>query len=249
VLNNRKQLENAFKNAAARNVFVMMRYRDDPRFRELEALIRESLAEYGLIARFAKDVAYQEEVWANIVFYMSNCSLGLAVFEEMDEREFNPNISMELGYMLALGVRCLILKDKRMPRLPTDVCGRIYSDFDTYDLLKSVKPRIAQWCENDLGLERLNSDESADTEKRERDNNLRLNPFIGWISTVWHVKFADVVSAIEGADNLYDLARRLEVKSQFEGGELFKQIRHAHAQRTSTLNDARALLGRPPLDL
>jgi len=239
----------AFKNAVDRNVFVMMRYREDPRFRELEALIRGSLAEYGLHARLAKDAAYAEEVWNNIVFYMRNCSLGVAVFEEIDEREFNPNISIELGYMLALGVRCLILKDKRMPRLPTDVCGRIYSDFDTYDLANTVRARIAQWCERDLGFRQLRSDEAANLAREERDRNLRLNPFIGWVRAVWQLKFDDVVGALEDAESVFDLVRRIEAKTRHaEGSELLEQIRHAHARGESTVNEARALLGKPPLN-
>lgn len=250
MLSNIEKLAISFEDAASRNVFVMMRYREDLRFRELEALVRGSLSEYGLCGRFAKDASYKVDVWDNIVFYMRNCSLGLAVFEEIDEREFNPNISIELGYMLALGIRCLILKDKRMPRLPTDVCGKIYSDFDTYDLANSVKPRIAHWCEKDLGLRPLSSDEVDRLEREERDRKLRLNPFIGWIRTVWQLDFAAVVSAIDEAESLYDLVRRIETKSQHgEGGELFEQIRNAHLLGTSTVNDARVLLGRPPLDL
>lgn len=61
--------------------------------------------------------------------------------------------------MYALERRCLLLKDKRMPRLPTDICGKIYKDFDTYDLKNSVESRVKDWCEKDLCL--------IPTEKRE----------------------------------------------------------------------------------
>jgi hypothetical protein len=140
-----------------RNVFVMMRYADTPKFIEIEASIRNTLSSYGLIARLAKDRALSDDLWENIRLYMSSARYGVAVFEEIDRRDFNPNISLELGYMYALGRRCLLLKDKRMPRLPTDTCGKIYRDFDTYSVAESVSSQVKAWCETDLGLTHLDS--------------------------------------------------------------------------------------------
>lgn len=70
-----------------KNVFVMMRYREDQRFIELENVIRNTLSIYDLKAQLAKDCAYYDDVWANIVWYIKNSKYGLAVFEEIDERE------------------------------------------------------------------------------------------------------------------------------------------------------------------
>jgi hypothetical protein len=137
------------------NVFVMMRYRDNRTHQSLESTIRESLLKYGLVARFAKDRAVRDDVWPNIVEYMRKCTYGIAVFEEINEREFNPNVSMELGFMYAQERKCLLLKDKRMPRLPTDICGRIYKEFDAYDLERTVDERVSEWCERDLGLSQV----------------------------------------------------------------------------------------------
>ncbi len=77
------------------------------------------------------------------------------MFEEIDRSDFNPNISLELGY--ALGRRRLLLKDRRMPRLPTDTCGKIYRDFDAYDVQSSLTAQVEAWCEADLGLTRIGS--------------------------------------------------------------------------------------------
>ncbi len=130
----------------------MMRYRTDPLFERLELTIRSAVKMYGLEARLAKDVAYEDDVWHNIIHYMKHCKYGIAVFEEINEREFNPNVSMELGYMYGLKRRCLVLKDRRMPRLPTDICGKIYKDFDTYNVGESVSKCVQTWCQNDLGI-------------------------------------------------------------------------------------------------
>lgn len=152
-----KELNASFEH----NVFVMMRYRTDPKYKAIETTIRNTLSNYGLQARLAKDRAFYDDLWPNIVCYMNNSKYGLVVFEEMDKREYNPNISMELGYMYALGRRCLLLKDNRMPRLPTDICGKIYKDFDTYEIEASVELRIIEWCEKDLGLLPIDKEDCA----------------------------------------------------------------------------------------
>ena len=137
------------------NVFVMMRYRSAIQFQQIEDAIRRVFSEFGLTALFAKDRALVEDLWENIQLYMRFSRYGVAVFEEIDEREFNPNISLELGYMYAHNRRCLLLKDRRMPRMPTDICGRIYRDFDVFSLEKSISEQVTAWCERDLGLVRI----------------------------------------------------------------------------------------------
>lgn len=143
-----------FAAAFETNVFVMMRYRETESFLTIERVLRSALLEYGLQARLARDAAFHDDVWANIVFYMESCKYGIAIFEEIDEREFNPNISMELGFMYARGRRCLLLKDQRMPRLPTDILGKIYRDFDSYHLEPTIGSQVTNWCEKDLWLKR-----------------------------------------------------------------------------------------------
>jgi hypothetical protein len=140
------------QKSSEHNVFVMMRYSSVEHFKVIEATIRQALFKYGLIARLAKDASLSDDLWENIQHYMRYCRFGIAVFEEIDEREFNPNISLELGYMYALERRCLLLKDRRMPRLPTDTCGKIYRDFDTYRLSDSLAQEISDWCKRDLRL-------------------------------------------------------------------------------------------------
>ena len=138
-----------------RNVFVMMRYRDIDHFKSIENVIRATLDLFGLETRLAKDRSLSDDLWENIEIYMKNSKYGIAVFEEIDTRDFNPNISLELGYMYALERRCLLLKDMRMSSLPTDTCGKIYKNFDTYNIEDSITKRITEWCSNDLGLKKV----------------------------------------------------------------------------------------------
>jgi hypothetical protein len=161
---NETKLASDLQNRSDRNVFIMMRYRPDAHFMRIEETLKTSLSKYGLIARLAKDCAFSDDLWENVELYMKFSRLGIAVFEEIDERTFNPNISLELGYMYGLGRRCLLLKDKRMPRLPTDTCGKIYRDFDTYDLASSISSQISDWCERDLGLSTIGTESQAQFE-------------------------------------------------------------------------------------
>ncbi len=94
-----------------------------------------------------------DDLWENIVLYMQHSRYGIVIFEDIEDRDFNPNISLELGFMYALKKRCLLLKEKRMPRLPTDICGRIYRNFDSYNIATSIESEIRNWCVNDLGLQ------------------------------------------------------------------------------------------------
>jgi hypothetical protein len=52
---------------------------------------------------------------------------------------------MELGYMLALGKSCLILKDSSMKDLQTDIMGHLYEAFDSYDVRDTIRVAIGKW--------------------------------------------------------------------------------------------------------
>lgn len=123
----------------------MMRYRDAQQYRDIENAIRTQTSRYSLKTHLASDNAYASKLWDSICVYMIACDFGIAVFEEIDTRNFNPNISIELGFMFALGKECLLLKDKRMPNLPTDFCGHLYKQFDTYKIHDSINQQIASW--------------------------------------------------------------------------------------------------------
>lgn len=133
------------------NVFIMMRLRDARQHREIAQTLKASLGTIGMRGHLASDKNYSDDLWDNVRVFMHGCKYGIAVFEEIDEREFNPNISLELGYMYASGKSCLVLKDKRMPRLPTDICGKIYADFDTYNVEGTVSNCVNKWA-GDIGI-------------------------------------------------------------------------------------------------
>jgi hypothetical protein len=134
-----------------KNVFVMMRFRESDQLRAVHDTIRSALAECGFEAIRADDRDYTGELWTNIEVCMTGCNYGIAVFEDIDDRAFNPNVSLELGYMMGRRKRCLILKEKRLPELPTDVVHRLYKPFDAFKIADTVRSQVIRWIDVDLG--------------------------------------------------------------------------------------------------
>jgi hypothetical protein len=135
-----------------RNVFVMMRFLQSPQLDEAHAAIKETLSDRGFHAVRADDRDYTGELWSNIEVYLTCCRYGIAIFEDIEKRDFNPNVSLELGYMLGRGKRCLILKEQRLPDLPADVIHRLYKPFDMFNVRASVSREVARWIDVDLGV-------------------------------------------------------------------------------------------------
>lgn len=135
-----------------RNVFVMMRFNDSEQMRQVYGAIQSALAARGMYALRADDRDFTSELWSNIEVYLTGCHYGIAVFEDIDQRDYNPNVSLELGYMMGRGKRTLLLKEKRLPRLPADVMHRLYKEFDIFDVATSIEREIGRWIDVDLRL-------------------------------------------------------------------------------------------------
>jgi len=76
---------------------------------------------------------------------MHGCGFGIAIFDRISEEYFNPNVSLEVGYMLGLGKRVLLLKDQSLRSIHTDLVGRLYTAFDTQDPASSIGKAIGKW--------------------------------------------------------------------------------------------------------
>lgn len=135
-----------------RNVFIMMRFSDAPAVQQIHASIKAALAEYGLRGIRADDRDYTGELWSNVEVYLTGCKYGIAVFEDVENANYNPNVGLELGYMIGRRKRTLILKDRNLPSLHADVLHRLYSAFDMHDVDGSIRREVARWAGVDLGL-------------------------------------------------------------------------------------------------
>ncbi len=133
------------------NAFLMMRFREDQQYQTILESLRQSLRYYGVNGLRADDKSYAGSLLANVKSYIDACSLGVAVFEQIDEADFNPNVSLELGYMMALGRPVLLLKEQHLKTLPTDIVGQLYRTFDIFDIESTIRQSVHDWL-RDVGI-------------------------------------------------------------------------------------------------
>jgi nucleoside 2-deoxyribosyltransferase len=130
----------------------MMRFHSTPQMDALHHAIKATLSSRGLDGIRADDRDYTGEIWRNILLCMSGCNLGIAVFEDIDMQDHDQNVTLELGYMMALGHRYLILKEIHSPALPTTLSNVFYKPFNRDDIQGSVARSIDRWLTVDLAV-------------------------------------------------------------------------------------------------
>ena len=135
----------------AKAAFIMMRFGRTPSHEKIVQAICAALEPHGIAALRADDKQYHDELFSNIRTYMHGCATGIAVFERIETEDFNPNVSLEVGYMLALNKPVCLLKDKSLKTLHTDPGGLIYQPFDTHAPSKGIGKALDKWL-SDKGL-------------------------------------------------------------------------------------------------
>jgi hypothetical protein len=128
-----------------------MRFGTTKAHEEIVQSIRAELRRLGVQALRADDKDYHDDLFWNILTYVYGSGFGVAVFERIEQEEFNPNIALEVGYMMALKKPVLLLKDKTLKNLNTDLIGKLYKTFDPQNISESIGPQIQRWI-NDKGL-------------------------------------------------------------------------------------------------
>ncbi len=125
--------------------FVMMRFADSAPYHSIFEAIRGALAPLGIAAVRADERQYHDDLFANILTYVYGAGLGVAVFDRIESDAFNPNVALELGYMLALRKPVCLLKDKTLPALHTDLIGKLYRVFDPFAPELSITSAMRSW--------------------------------------------------------------------------------------------------------
>lgn len=125
--------------------FIMMKFGTSKVHSDITAAIRSALLPHGIQGLRADDKHYSDDLFPNVMTYMRGCGFGIAVFERIETNEFNPNVSLEVGYMLALGKPVCLLKDKTLTGLQTDLVGKLYSLFDTYEITNTINIELSKW--------------------------------------------------------------------------------------------------------
>lgn len=129
----------------------MMRFSDTKQNAQIVQALRAATKEYGLHLLRADQKSYTDSLWANVQAYINACDYGVAVYDQLNDKDINPNVGIEVGYMLALEKPILLLKEQRLQSLPTDLVGHLYRQFDGFDIEATIRPRIKEWL-RDVGI-------------------------------------------------------------------------------------------------
>lgn len=145
---------NRFKldfNDPRKVAFLIMRFGESIAHNDIDAGIKEALKKYGITGIRADEKQYHDDLFHNVLTYMHGCGFCIAVFERIEEESFNPNISLEVGYMMALGKPVCILKDRTLKTLYSDLVGKLYRVFDPLNARATIQDQIYPWLQ-DKGL-------------------------------------------------------------------------------------------------
>ena len=128
--------------------FLMMKFSSDNPYKRIENAVKDAFRQQGAELMTADDRHYDPDLLTNIKTYMHGCGFGVAVFDRILNDEFNPNVSLELGFMMALGKPVLILKDQTLEILPSDLVSRLYTNFDPHNPEKGLVDNISKWMKS-----------------------------------------------------------------------------------------------------
>jgi hypothetical protein len=125
--------------------FILMQFRDALPHQQIVQAVKEGLAEHGITGVRADDREYHEDLFPNVLTYMHGCGMGVAVFEQIEAQSFNPNVALEYGYMYAMRKPLCLLKDRNLTTLHSDLVGKLYREFDSYDPAGTIPPNLSKW--------------------------------------------------------------------------------------------------------
>jgi len=128
--------------------FIMMQFSETEAHGVIGQTIKATLSKFGFTGLLARDKQYHDDLYPNIQTYMHGCRFGIAVFERIEKDDFNPNVSLEIGYMLGLKKAMLLLKEKTLSSLQADLVGKLYHPFDVQNVTKTIPPQIERWMED-----------------------------------------------------------------------------------------------------
>ena len=132
--------------------FLMMRFGKTKTHENIVSGIRKALEPLGLAVVRADDKQYHDDLFSNVLTYVYGSGLGVAVFERIETEEFNPNVALEVGYMLALRKPVCLLKERTLKTLHADLVGKLYRVFDSLDPIETIRLELSQWL-RDKGLQ------------------------------------------------------------------------------------------------
>ena len=128
-----------------KTAFIIMQFGTTKVHSALVTVVKGILKKHNIIGLRADDKEYSDDLFSNIRTYMHCADFGISIFERITEDNFNPNVSLEVGYMMGLGKSVCLLKDQTLKNLHTDLVGKLYKPFDPLDVEKTLPTQLEKW--------------------------------------------------------------------------------------------------------
>ena len=117
--------------------------------------VKAVFGKYGIDVRIARSAGgeFDNRLFQNIEVYMHGCKFGIGLYTDdshlkrSEKIRINPNLSLEVGYMLALKKQICILKERKLPKMNVDLIDRLYCEFDAEDQ-DSLDRVVKEWLIN-----------------------------------------------------------------------------------------------------
>lgn len=145
-------------DSGERNAFLMTSFAKENE--KKISKVKDILAQYNVVCHIANAPGgkYSDRLFQNIQVYMHGCDFGIGLYTDESDKakeekiKINPNLSLEVGYMLAIGKPICILKEKKLAKMNIDLADRLYCEFNEYDD-DALNEVIRQWLDNKGFLE------------------------------------------------------------------------------------------------
>ena len=128
----------------SRTAFIMMDFAATGPHNTIRHAIRSTLKAFKIHALRADDKAYHSDLYWNVITHAEGCSFGIAVLDRILGDEQNPNVALEVGYMLALGKKICLLKEKGY-ELQADLIGKLWNEFNPCEPATTISQALRKW--------------------------------------------------------------------------------------------------------
>lgn len=129
-------------------IFVIMPFREE--LNKVYEIIKDIFASKGYSAIRADEKEFTNDLWENVRVYLECCNVAVAVLDKNDQDNYNPNVAIEVGYMLSKGNKVCLLKDKKLPKLPSDLISKMYKEYDSDDVEGTLPEQLGLWIRDYL---------------------------------------------------------------------------------------------------
>lgn len=96
-----KEEESFYKEYGHFAVFIIMPFA--PEYNNIDQAIKKIFKDCGYTAVRADEKYFSADLWENVRVYLECCDTAVAVFDKNDQDNYNPNVALEVGYMMAKG--------------------------------------------------------------------------------------------------------------------------------------------------